>query len=437
MVADPGVRCEMGAVLRLPRCAILERRVSPHQKGRTLCFQRRAHVDLAHRRHRYPMSERELLSDWMRRFIVAASFLLIAATPGDVVRDLEDDGYYIEPGSSATEQVASDAVFEARADGGRLYLVVLADEPAGGAPTFSDSVLDRLGNGYVVTVAPETVGFAGDGSFWTTEEMDVAIDASLSASSDDQVIEIIVAELTDTAVPTPDDGEDAGTGSSGWIWMLLLGIGAAVVAVIWNSRSKKRAELETAELERVKAMAREKLAEIANDVIEMEDEVTLSDDSRVKDHYRKASATYTEALARVDESPGAQDMIEVIRELDMAIWELDAAEALLDGNPIPDQPKAPEPKPPQPPQPSPAGEEERPLDHSHGRRSQRQSSYAGDDLMTALWALLAMSGRSHGGWGGTPGGFGGPMGGGGSGRMRGGGTRGGGLGRIRGGGRRR
>jgi hypothetical protein len=375
----------------------------------------------------------------MKRFIVAASFLLIAATPGDVAAELEDKGYYIESGSSATEQIVSDAVFEARADGGRLYLVVLAEEPAGGATTFSDSVLDRLGNGYVVTVAPETVGFAGDGSFWTAEEMNVAIDASLNGNSDDQVIELFVAELTDTGAPTTGDGEGAaGSGLSGWVWMLMLGIGAAVVAVFWSNSSKRRAELEAAELERVKAMAREKLAEIANDIIEMEDEVTLSDDARVKDHYRKASATYTTAIARVDGAADAREMVEVIRELDMAIWELDAAEALLDGKPIPDPPTAPEPKPPQPPPPPPRGrEEEMPDDHGFGRRSQRQSSYAGDDLMTALWTLLALSGRRHGGWGGIPGGVGGPMRGGSSGRMRGGGTRSGGLGRMRGGGRRR
>lgn len=374
----------------------------------------------------------------MKRFIVAASVLLIAATPGDVAAELEDKGYYIESGSSATEQVASDAVFEARADGGRLYLVVLAEEPAGGATTFSDSLLDRLGNGYVVTVAPVTVGFAGDGSFWTAEEMNAAIAASLSGNSDDQVIELFVAELTDTGAPTTGDGEDAaGSGVSGWVWMLLLGIGAAVVAVFWSNSSKRSAELEAAELERVKAMAREKLAEIANDIIEMEDEVTLSDDAQVKDHYRKASATYTTALARVDGAADAREMVEVIRELDMAIWELDAAEALLDGKPIPDPPTAPEPKPPQPPTSPPEGREEMPDDHGPGRRSQRQSSYAGDDLMTALWTLLALSGRRHGGWGGIPGGVGGPMRGGSSGRMRGGGTRGGGLGRMRGGGRRR
>jgi hypothetical protein len=127
--------------------------------------------------------------------------------------------------------------------------------------------------------------------------------------------------------------------------------------------------------------------------------------------------------------------VDVVRDLDTAIWELDAAEALLDGKPVPEKPKPPEPPPP-PKQAEPSPAQTVPED-SYGRRPQRQSSYAGNDLMTALWALLALSGRG-GGWGGMPGGFGGPMGGGGGGRMRGGGMRlGGGLGRIRGGGRRR
>ena len=137
----------------------------------------------------------------MRRLLlVAVSVLLVAATPNEVVPELEANGYYVEPGSSATEQVVSDAVSDARSDGGRLYVVVLSEEPPGGATTFSDSVLDQLATGYVVTVAPETVGFAGDGSFWSAEEMNAAIDASLSGGSDDQVVELFVSELTGTSV---------------------------------------------------------------------------------------------------------------------------------------------------------------------------------------------------------------------------------------------
>jgi hypothetical protein len=373
----------------------------------------------------------------MRRFILAVSLLLLAATTDEVVPELQANGYYIESGSTASEQVVSDAVFEGRSDGGRLYLVVLSEEPPGGATTFSDSILDQLGAGYVVTVAPETVGFAGDGSFWSAEEMNAAVDASLDGASDDQVVELFITELTGTGVVVSPGGEPSDDGGGfGWIWLVVLVGGALLVFSAMRRGSRKQAELATAELEKVKTMARAKLAEIANDIIEMEDEVGLSDDAQVKTHYQRASTGYTDALARTEAAPSAREMIDVIRDLDLAIWELDAAEALLDGKPVPEKPKAPVPEPPQTEVSGPMAPEPTP-DEGYGRRSQRQSSYVGNDLMTALWAILAMSGRGGGGWGGT-GGFGGPMRGGGSGGgMRGGGFRLGGLGRMRGGGRRR
>lgn len=377
----------------------------------------------------------------MRRLLIAvASTLLLAATPSDVISDLEANGYYIEPGSNATEEVVSDAVFTGRADGGRLYLVVLAEEPPGGATTFSDSVLDRLEDGYVVTVAPETVGFAGDGSHWTVGEMDSAVEASLDGSSDDEVVELFVRELTGEGTPPPPGGEGSdldGGGMSAWVWFALIGVGLAVLLFARRSAGRGAARAG-AELEKVKARAREKLAEVANDIIEMEDEVELSESPEVKGHYQRASATYTAALAAVESSPTPEEMLDIVRQLDLAIWELDAAEAILDGRPVPAKPKPPEAKQPTP-EPTPSRDVEGERDEGPPpRRSQRQSSYVGDDLMTALWAILAMTGRGHGGWGGIPGGFGGPMGRGSGGpRMRGGGFRGGGAGRMRGGGRRR
>jgi hypothetical protein len=377
----------------------------------------------------------------MRRFLlVVVCFLLVAATPEEVVPELEANGYYIEPGSGASEEVVSDAVFEGRSDGGRLYLVVLSEEPGGGATTFSDSVLDRLGSGYVVTVAPETVGFAGDSTSWTADEMNAALDASLEGGSDDAVVELFIAELTGAVVAPSPGGEepDQEGGGWGWVWLVVIGGGLLLIFSAMRNSSRKRSELATSELEKVRAMARAKLAEIANDIIEMEHEVELSDNSEVKAHYQSASATYTEVLARIEKSPAASEMVDIVRDLDIAIWELDAAEALLDGKPVPEKPKPPEPKAP-PPRPPATAQQEDPQADSYGRRPERQSSYAGNDLMSALWALLALSGRGGGGWGGMPGGFGGPMGGGGGGgRMRGGGMRlGGGIGRIRGGGRRR
>lgn len=370
----------------------------------------------------------------MRRLLIAASLFLVAATAAEVIPALEADGYYIEPGSSASIEVVSDAVFEGRADGGRLYMVILAEEPPGGATTFSDSVLDDLDEGYVVTVAPETVGFAGDGSYWSVDEMNTAVDASLSGSSDDEVVALFIRSLTGASGAPPAGGQTPSSsgGFSGWAWLLI--IGGVIGVLIWMTRrgAKRRSETAARELENVKAMARQKLADIANDIIEMEDEIELSDNADVKAHYKSASATYTETLAKFEGSPSAQEMMGVIGKLDVAIWELDAAEALLDGKPVPERPKPPEPAPP--PSATPIPPPVRTPRDNVDRRPQRQSSYAGPDMMAALWAILAMTNRG----GGMPGGFGGPVrtGSGGP-RMSGGGRRMGGFGRMRGGGRRR
>ncbi|HEX9763396.1 MAG TPA: hypothetical protein VGA97_09885, partial [Acidimicrobiia bacterium] len=62
----------------------------------------------------------------MRTLLISVGMMLMAAAPQEVIPELEANGYYIEPGSGATESVISDAVFDGRADGGRLYIVVLA-----------------------------------------------------------------------------------------------------------------------------------------------------------------------------------------------------------------------------------------------------------------------------------------------------------------------
>lgn len=375
-----------------------------------------------------------------RLLFVFLSFFLVAASVSEVVPQLQSDGYYIEPGSSASEDVVSDAVFEGRAAGGRLYMVVLSEEPPGGAPTFSDSVLDELGDGYVVTIAPETVGFAGDGSFWSAGEMNEAIDSSLTGDTDDDVVELFMEELTGGGVTPgagdgePDESSDGG-GGLGWIWLLVIAGGLVLVFTASRRGRRQREEMARRQLEKVRSMARSKLDEIANDIIEMEDEVELSGNPEVRSHYQRASATYSAALSEIQEAGSAKEMVDLVAKLDTAIWELDAAEALLDGKPVPPKPTPPEPRP----DPEPESPPREAMDADVDRRPQRQSSYAGDDLMTALWAVLAMTGRGPGGFGGIPGGFGGPMrGGGGGSRMGGGGRRmGGGGGRMRGGGRRR
>lgn len=368
-----------------------------------------------------------------RAFVALAALVLIAAAPQEVIPDLDANGYYIEPGSGASEEVVSDAVFEGRADGGRLYIVVLAEEPPGGAPTFADSVLDELQEGYVLTVSPETVGYAGDGSFWTSDQMDAAVDASLAGGSDDEVVQLFISNLTGMS-PGGEPVSQPGGGISIW-WIVLLAGGG--LAVWWFINNRNEGRNAAGRLARAKEVANGKLAEVANDILEMEDEVNTSDNAEVKTHYQTASAMYAKAIEDNEKADSLQEMLEVSRELDLAIWELDCAEALLDGKARPPKPEPPQPEPvaPPPPQPvpQPPGDGTVSPSSTYDRRPQRQSG-GNNDLLTMLLAMTAM--RNMGGRGGFGGGFGGWTGGG---RSGGGGFRGpmgGGGGRMRGGGRR-
>jgi len=363
-----------------------------------------------------------------RALFSLAALVLIAATPGEALPGLEADGYFIEPGSDATEQVVSDAVFEGRADGGRLYIVVLAEEPPGGAPTFSDSTLDLLdGDGYVVTVAPQTVGFAGGGTSWTVDEMNSAVDAALDGGSDDEVVEIFIATLVDQPAGGGSGGDDSGSSGGGipWTWILLLGGGGFLLWWYFTNRSREMRS-SAGRMAQVKEMAKEKLAEVANDILEMEDEVTTSENSEVKEHYQRASATYSQAMEDTEHATTVAEMMKVSEELDLAIWELDCAEALLDGKPKPPKPEPPPletvtpPQQPVPPAPTPSA--------GYDRRPERQSG-GSNDMLSVLLTMMAMNSmRGGGGFGGSWTGSGGgaprpPTGGGGFGRIRGGGRR--------------
>lgn len=356
----------------------------------------------------------------MKRVLaVLAAITLIAATPQEVLPELEANGYYIDEGSDASEQVVSDAVFDGRADGGRLYIVVLAEEPPGGATTFSDSMLDLLDDdGYVFTVGPETVGYAGDGSFWTDSEMDAAVEASLDGDSNDEVVQMFSSSLAGGGIPL--------------VWILVVIGGGAIALWVFVSR-RNRARDVAARMDEVREVAKQKLDEVANDILEMENEVAVSANPEVEEHYQRASAMYTKATEDNTRATTVREMLEVSEDLDTAIWELDSAEAILDGKL---KPAKPEPKTEMTTPPPPSSREMR---EGHGlpanvpgtvdqfeRRPQRRSSGT-DEMLTMLMTMMAMGGmRGRGGFGGFGGGFGG-----GRGPSMGGG------GRIRGGGRRR
>lgn len=365
---------------------------------------------------------------------VATLSLLAAASPAEVIPELESQGYYIEAGSDASDSLVGDAVAEAGFEGSRLYVAVLSEEPTSGATFFSDSLLDELGTGTVLTVAPETVGWASEDDIWTREQLDQAVEAALEGSSDDQVVQLFVASLTGSPAASLD-GSEPGTsegGGSGWIWLFVIGGGMVLFFLFLRNRSNATAATaRDSRLREFYTAAQGKLDAIANDILEMEDEVRLSENSEIRKHYDSASATYSDLIDQVPRATSADDLVDIIYKLDTAIWELDVAEALLDGKEAPPQPEKPKVETPvnRPPVVvTPQGGED------FQRRTQRQASPAGPDLGSILMAILAAQSFGRGGSGswGQPGSH--PPG---PGRFPGGSRGGSGGGRMRGGGRRR
>ncbi len=284
----------------------------------------------------------------MKRLILAAFALVIlvaAAQPVDVAPVLVAQGFFIEDGSDADRNAVEDAVAEARFAGGNLSIAVLAIEPPGGATIFAENTLNEMGGtGTVFVVAPETAGWASEGDIYTREQLDEATDVSLDGSSDTDVVELFVATLIGEPVGGAEPG---GGGGLPWGWILLLIIVAGVAFILWRtSRSSKR-EAERS-IEDARAEVKKRLDDVANDIIDLEDEITASTDPAARVLYESATAAYADALDTYEGAATPQELIATAEELDMAIWRLDSVEALLDGEPPPPKPEKPRPTAPVP-----------------------------------------------------------------------------------------
>ena len=321
--------------------------------------------------------------------------VLLAVSPVEVAPVVERQGFYIEPGAPVSSSAVEEALEEARFDGGDLHIVVLADEPTGGAPVFADVVLTQLPvGGTVLVVAPETIGWSSDSSVYTQDQLNDATNGALNGSSDTEVVQLFVSELTGEPV---GGTSSSSSGGGGWILLLVVvGLIAVVGFVVWRSSRKQKARVGD-RLDAAKAEVQKLLDAVANDILDLEDEVTLSDNAEAQGYYERASATYAAAEKRLEQATKPLDLLPLSNDLDVAIWELDCAEAVLDGQPTPPKPEPRQPEPaPQPTAPAPQAA--RPPGGPYTRRSPRRSSYMNRDMLNAILmaGAAAATSRSRG-----------------------------------------
>lgn len=275
-----------------------------------------------------------------RHLILALALVLLsaspaaAATPAEAAASARDTGIYIEPGVDADPEAVSAAVSRAGNAGVRLFVVLLADDPSGGATTFADAVLDRIGSGTVLVLSETSEGAAS--TDFDREALERALDAGYEAGGGDAGY----ADAFGASLAGIDDG--GGGGGAGWIVFLAV-VGGFVLLVVWavrRGRTSAAAARERAIAE-ARAEIKAQIDAMANQILEIADRVKLSESAEDNAHLEAATATFAEAS---DEFEGAADLaaLEALSDrLDEARWQLDAAEAIADGRPAPEKP-APE-----------------------------------------------------------------------------------------------
>lgn len=358
--------------------------------------------------------------------------LILAVLPAAVAQDSEEvaasvaeTGVYVASGSDASAVRVGELVGALRNAGENISMVVLDEEPLAGATTFAGAVSDRVGGGLVLVVAPETIGIDGISQEFGDVEIEEAVNASFAGESDLGVLEIFTETLignvvaTDTgdgaSATTPEPaaaGSETTSGGNGFLIFLVVVAGGALLFFWWRSRqAKTKGPRLHPGLAEAKEAVQQQINAVANDIIDMEDEVRGADNDRVDEFYQAAGRTYNTVTEAFPEATTPQAVLDLSNELDEAIWQLDSAEALLDGKPLPDRPR---PKRLPAPEPAGAPSDSRPSGGSalpprpsydqptFDRRSSRRSSYStGPGVMDLLMGVAGamMAGRGRGGGG--------------------------------------
>lgn len=366
--------------------------------------------------------------NWIRRAGFASLLALVllvvgvtsaaAADIGSVADDAAETGFYLDRGVSISESDASEIVSAARNNGSRFYLIVLDDTPLGGNTAFAEAVYDELGipAGTVLVLSPEDVGYVTENEGFTDTDMNAAIDYANAAGGNDAqyAANFVVGLLGDPVVaePIPEPAgtatgagsnaaatESSGGGGSGFLWFIIIVGGIGLLVFFLVRRSGKKTVNEAAEqMAKARAAIQKQVDAIANDILDMEDEVRVANNDEVDRFYNEASTTYRTITDRLQKAASPLELIEISNELDVAIWQLDCAEAVLDGKPKPPRPEAKRLEP----QPSPDDRVTIPAPRpDYQRRPSRRSSYLGPGMMEILIGVagqvLAGGRRGRGG----------------------------------------
>ncbi len=309
----------------------------------------------------------------MKRGLVSALVGLVvlwapavaAQSVGDIEDELRADGVHVEEGAEGSDAELRRIVADAADSGITLYIVSMAGSTTD-AEALAISLRDRVG-GTVLVVTPSAIGAA------SSNLAQSVTNRGLDAFSG-TILEGSAAFLAALEANTGDAGSSEAGGGGIPILIVLAVVGGIVVLLVLWTRRRNRARVAE-EMATRRAAVTEELADIGREILALEDRVSVADNTDATSHYRKGNEQYLELQEQLDGATSLWQITEVDYAADTAAWHLDATEALLDGDPVPDEPERPDlevSRPPAQEQPTrpPADRPSRRVEPRQQRRSQ-------------------------------------------------------------------
>lgn len=278
--------------------------------------------------------------------------LALAQTLDEVVADVERQGWYAERDADVDTDDLADLLVTAD----DLVVVVLAGDDPDGADFAADQVRDELaGDTTVLVITPGEVAAVSD--TFGDADLDGALDAALDrfdagGTTTDAVgafgehLGLLepqpVTGAVDDDAQAADAGEDGGGGGGGGLLIFLLVVVVIIGGFVWFAKRKGK-QVDTAEVERARTEIRAQLEVVAHEIVEYEDEIDVSGNEAAIAHFRSANATYAAVSEKVEETENLLELASLNDEIDRARWELQAAQALIDGRDVPPKPEPEKP----------------------------------------------------------------------------------------------
>ncbi len=261
----------------------------------------------------------------------------LAAEPDDIIVELEFRHYAAEAGTSVDVNDLEALVDQVDAVARNLYFVLLASDPVGGNDLFAADLLALQIEGTVVVVSPQEIGASS--TDFDDDLLDGAIDEAWDEfeSLDDLGAFEAFAEALPSSAGSAEPAESSGGGGFTFLIILFVVVGG-IGLLLWRNSKRERAAAE-GRLDEAKAELTGQLDVIANEILDLSDRVTVAEHDGALTYFRQANDTYSDVSEAAGTATSLAALEELSDRLDKARWQLEAAEALIEGREVPPEPE--------------------------------------------------------------------------------------------------